>query len=110
MHQLAAGARRNPAGDPIDVLVREGGKALARQEGVSFRTLRRRFRHEGMTVLQARQGRRASMVVNLLQLTDVALGDIALRLGYSGAQSFSKFVHHAFGVPPAILRRQLRKP
>jgi AraC-like DNA-binding protein len=96
------------ADDPLDALVREGGKALARQEGVSFRTLRRRFKDRGMTISQARITRQASMVVNLLQLKDVTLRDVALRLGYSGVSSFTKFVRREFGVPPGILRRQLQ--
>jgi AraC-like DNA-binding protein len=108
MHRFAAGTRSKSADDQLDVLVREGGKALARQEGVSFRTLRRRFKDRGMTISQARLTRQASMVVNLLQLKDVPLRDVALRLGYSGVPSFTKFVRREFGVPPGILRRQLQ--
>ena len=92
----------------FDVLVREGGKGLARQEGVSFRTLRRRFKDRGMTISEARLTRQASMVVNLLQLKDVTLRDVALRLGYSGVPALTKFVRREFGVPPGILRRQLQ--
>ena len=92
----------------FDVLVREGGKGLARQEGVSFRTLRRRFKDRGMTISEARLTRQASMVVNLLQLKDVTLRDVALRLGYSGVPALTKFVRREFGVPPGNLRRQLQ--
>jgi AraC-like DNA-binding protein len=108
MYRFAAGTRNKSADDPLDVLVREGGKALARQQGVSFRTLRRRFKDRGTTISQARLTRKVSMVVNLLQLKDVTLRDLALRLGYSGAPSFTKFVRREFGVPPGILRRQLQ--
>ena len=108
MYRFAAGTRSKSADDPLDVLVREGGKALARQQGVSFRTLRRRFKDRGMTISQARLTRKVSMVVNLLQLKGVTLRDLALRLGYSGAPSFTKFVRREFGVPPGILRRQLQ--
>jgi AraC-like DNA-binding protein len=108
MHRFAAGTHSKLVDDPLDVLVREGGKALARREGVSFRTLRRRFKNRGMTILQARLTRQASMVVNLFQLKDVTLRDVAFRLGYSGAPSFTKFVRREFGVPPGILRRQLQ--
>jgi AraC-like DNA-binding protein len=94
--------------DPFDVLLREGGKALARHEGVSFRTLRRRFKDRGTTLSQARFTRQASLVVNLLQRKNVALRDVAFRLGYSGVPSFTKFVRREFGVPPGVLRRQLQ--
>ena len=108
MYRFVASTRSKSADDPLDVLVREGGKALARQQGVSFRTLRRRFKDRGMTISQARLTRKVSMVVNLLQLKGVTLRDLALRLGYSGAPSFTKFVRREFGVPPGILRRQLQ--
>lgn len=109
MHLFTAGTRRKSAGDLLDALVQEGAKALARREGVSFRTLRRRFKDRGMTISQARLTRQASMVVNLLQLKDITLKDVALRLGYSGAPSFTKFVRREFGVSPGILRRQLQE-
>ncbi len=109
MHRFAANTRDNSVDDPLDVLVREGGKALARRDGVSFRTLRRRFKNRGMTMSQARLTRQASMAVNLLQLKDVNLKDVALRLGYSGAPSFTKFVRREFGVTPGVLRRQLQE-
>jgi AraC-like DNA-binding protein len=109
MHRFAASPRPESLDDPLDVLVREGGKALARREGVSFRTLRRRFKNRGTTISQARLTRQASMAVNLLQLKDVTLKDVALRLGYSGAPAFTKFVRREFGVTPGILRRQLQE-
>jgi AraC-like DNA-binding protein len=49
------------------------------------------------------------MVVNLLQRKDVTLRDVALRLGYSGTPSFTKFVRREFGVPPGLLRRELQE-
>ena len=61
-----------------------------------------------MTISQTRLTSQKSMVVSLLQLKDVTLRDVALRLGYSGAPSFTKFVRREFGVPPGILRRQLQ--
>ena len=103
-----SGTRDKSPDDPFDILIHEGGKALARQEGVSFRTLRRRFKDHGMTISQARLTRQASMVVNLLQLKDVILRDVALQLGYSGVPSFTRFVRREFGVSPGVLRRQLQ--
>jgi AraC-like DNA-binding protein len=61
-----------------------------------------------MTISEARQTRQASMVVNLLQRNDLTLQDVAVRLGYCGVPSFTKFVRREFGVSPGVLRRQLR--
>jgi AraC-like DNA-binding protein len=96
-------------GDPVDILVREGAKALARREGVSFRTLRRRFKDGGVTVFQARITRRASMVVNLLQDKHADLHYVSRTLGYSSVSAFAKFVRREFGVTPATLQRELSR-
>lgn len=94
--------------EPLDVLVREGGKALARREGSSLRTLRRRFERGGVTLSEARLIRRCCMVINILQLKGVALRDVARLLGYSGAPALTRFVRREFGVPPGVLRQQLQ--
>jgi len=95
--------------DPVGILVREGGKTLARREGVSFRTLRRRFKNRGVTVTQARMTRQASMVVNLLQREHADLRYVARALGYSSVSAFAKFVRREFGMTPATLRRELSR-
>jgi AraC-like DNA-binding protein len=104
-----AGGTRGSTQDPLEVLVREGAKGLARHEGTSLRTLRRQFKISGMTLLEARLTRQASMVVNLLQQTDATLRDVALQLGYAGVPSLTKFVRREFGVTPGKLRRQLQE-
>lgn len=100
--------RRDRAGvDQLELLVREGAKVLARQEGVSLRTLRRRFKDRGLTLAQARLTRKAAMAVNLFQTRTLSLRDIALQLGYSGTSSLGRFIRREFGVSPDGLRRQL---
>jgi AraC-like DNA-binding protein len=95
------------AADQLDVLVSEGAKALARQEGVSLRTLRRRFKDRGLTLAQARLTRKAAMAVNLFQGKTFNLREVAFQLGYSGPSSLCRFIRREFGVSPHILRRQL---
>lgn len=107
MRQSIEGTRGKSADDQLDILVREGAKALARQEGVSLRTLRRRFKERGLTLAQARLTRKAAMAVNLFQVSTSSLRGVALQLGYAGTSSFGKFVRREFGVSPGILRRQL---
>ena len=107
MRQSTEGTRGKSADDPFDILVRKGAKVLARQEGVSLRTLRRRFKDRGLTLAQARLTRKAAMAVNLLQTKALSLRDVALQLGYSGTSSLGRFIRREFGVSSDILRRQL---
>ena len=107
MRQSTEGTFVKAADNQLNILVREGAKVLARHEGVSLRTLRRRFKERGLSLVQARLTRKAAMAVNLLQRNSSGLKDVALQLGYSGTQSFAKFVHREFGVSPGALRHQL---
>jgi AraC-like DNA-binding protein len=88
-------------------LLSRGSKGLARQTGVSVRTLRRRFRRGGVTLRELTLAKRAAVVLNLMQ-RGLSLTGIAARVGLSGSPALGRFVRREFGVTPAALAAQLQ--
>ena len=90
-------------------LLAGGSKGLARRSGVSVRTLRRRLRRGDVTLRELMLAKRASVVLNLMQ-HGVPLSGIAGRVGLSGPPALGRFVRREFGMTPANLAAQLRRP
>jgi AraC-like DNA-binding protein len=85
-----------------------GSKALARQAGVSRRTLRRQFRRSGTTLREIVIAKRAAVVLNLLQ-AGLPLRMVAVGAGLSSSPSLVRFVKREFGTTPARLAAQLAR-
>lgn len=85
-----------------------GSKGLARQSGVSVRTLRRHLRRSDITLRELMLAKRASVVLNLMQ-RGLPLSRIAGRVGLSGLPALGRFVRREFGMTPAKLAAQLRQ-
>lgn len=89
-------------------LLLDGSKALARQAGVSRRTLRRQFRRGGSTLREITLAKRAAVVLNLLQ-AGLPLRKVAGGAGLSSSPSLVRFVKREFGTTPARLAAQLAR-
>ena len=83
-----------------------GSKAVARQAGVSVRTLRRQVRGGGTTLREIVLAKRAAVVLNLLQAR-VPLRMVAAGAGLSSSSSLVRFVKREFGTTPARLAADL---
>lgn len=78
--------------------------------GVSSRTLLRRFRSEAATTplayLQRSRVRRAQ---RLLETTDLAVGQVCTRVGYTDAGTFGRLFRRDVGMTPAEYRRRFAR-
>ncbi|WP_424213844.1 GlxA family transcriptional regulator [Streptomyces sp. BI20] len=82
---------------------------LARREGVSVRTLTRRFREEaGTSPGQWLTGQRVDRARHLLETTDWPMERVAREAGFGTAQSLRKHLTAVLGVPPTAYRRTFR--
>ena len=82
---------------------------LAVRLGVSQRTLARRFRRAtGSSPLAFWQQRRVRLAKELLEKTNLTLGEIAYRVGYQDAGHFSRLFERELSVPPSDYRQTVR--
>lgn len=80
---------------------------LARLAGLSSARLHARFIAEAaMTPMDYIRQRRLLQARKLLKATDLAIGEIASRVGYSSQSAFSAALLKAFGRTPGALRRE----
>jgi AraC-like DNA-binding protein len=77
--------------------------AIARELGLSIRTLKRRLADEGVSYTSLLEERRRLLAVELLS-TDRGVGEIAERLGYSDATSFTRAFRRWTGKSPRAFR------
>jgi transcriptional regulator GlxA family with amidase domain len=78
---------------------------LARQVGLSSRTLARRFQDAvGQTPQVHMQQRRVDTAQRLLETTDTAIDTIRRRAGYSDPSSFRRLFRHYTGLSPSEYR------
>lgn len=101
-----------PASDRVlELLLARMGHAatdqdsIAREMGMSHRTLRRRLDDEGRTFLQLAELARRNIGHALLIRTELPLIEIAMRLGYSDHTAFSRAFSRWFGMSPRALRK-----
>jgi AraC family transcriptional regulator of adaptative response / DNA-3-methyladenine glycosylase II len=94
-------------------LIRDGGldargvEALAERLGVGSRQLSRLFhRHVGASPLQLAQTMRVQKAKRLLDTTDLAMTEIALRAGFRSLRRFNAVFRETYGRPPSEIRRR----
>lgn len=81
-------------------------EAIARQMGVSERTLRRQLSDEGVTFRKILEDCRMRSAAHYLRRTgDIPLSEIALRLGYSDQSNFTRAFSRWSGLAPQAWRR-----
>ena len=79
--------------------------------GISARHLRRLFKETtDQTIYQYSRDVWAAKAKTMLSDTRVPVKEIASRLGFSDASSFSMAFRRATGEPPKVFRQQFRKP
>ena len=79
---------------------------LARLSGLSVARFHARFLDEtGQTPMEYVRSRRLQLARQLLQGSNLAIGEIAARVGYSSQSAFSAALSRYFGVNPRQLRR-----
>lgn len=78
--------------------------AAARRLGLSARSLDRRLAEEGTTFARERDAVRFVMACELLALTDLSVGDIALALSYATHSAFVRSFKRWSGLSPSIWR------
>jgi AraC-like DNA-binding protein len=84
--------------------------AVADRLGVNARTLRRRLAAEGTSFERLGGEVRFAVARELLDLTDLPVGDIALAVGAASPAVFSASFRKSAGQSPAAWRRQRRAP
>ena len=83
--------------------------ALAQRHGVGVRTLDRRFRHAtGSSPRNYWQQRRVRLAKELLEKTNLTIGEIAYRVGYQDAGYFSRLFQREMSVAPFEYRQTVR--
>lgn len=90
------------------LFVVEGPKAVASRRRISVRTLLRKFRDGGRSLVRVRQECRADVVATLLE-GGVPVGEVARAVGLSGPQALARFARACFGLAPTQLRDLLRR-
>ncbi|MFW9269956.1 helix-turn-helix transcriptional regulator [Pseudomonas sp. NR3] len=79
---------------------------LAQVAGLSSARLHARFVAEcGQTPMEYIRSRRLHKALELLRDSQLAIGEIAHRVGYSSQSAFAAAVQREFGVPPGKLRQ-----
>ncbi|MCC6710212.1 MAG: helix-turn-helix domain-containing protein [Gammaproteobacteria bacterium] len=82
---------------------------LAARLGVSVRTLDRRFRRaSGASPRAFWQQRRVRLAKELLEKTNLTIGEIAYRVGYQDAGHFARLFERELSVPPSEYRQTVR--
>ncbi len=90
-------------GEPLDVA------AMSRHAGVSPRTFARRFRAEtGTTPLQWLLAQRVLEARRLLEATDLAIEEVAWRVGFATAASLRDHFRRATATTPTAYRRSFQ--
>jgi len=75
--------------------------------GIAVRTLRRRFEERGLRLADLLEARRRDETLRLLS-GGLPVASIALRLGFSSAQTFARYIRRNFGTTATGLRKRLR--
>lgn len=108
-HSLwAAYLQDGPVGGAIDAFVRRGDFVrfgdLARHDGVSPNTLRRRLYVAQGGFRQMRQSTLVDAALHRLRTSDDSVDAIGVELGYSDGRSFRRFLKSATGLTPQDVR------
>lgn len=85
-------------------------KQLAVRMDMSLSTLRRRLMAESSSYQIIKDDARKALSTELLENSDMAIGDIAQRAGFISQGSFSRFFHQWRGLTPQHYRERHRRP
>lgn len=77
---------------------------VARNVGMSERTLRRRLSDEGISFRALRRTAQLERAADLLACTDASLGEIAVACGFAGASAFGRAWRRSRNEPPSRSR------
>jgi len=88
-------------------ILRFGIRLTAGKWGISERTLRRQYERKGLRLCDLLQERRRDLTLRLLA-GELPVGTVALRLGFSSSQTFSRYLRREFGATARQLRRRFR--
>ena len=88
-------------------LVRFGPRLAACRQGISERTLRRRFEREGMHLAAYTKECRLKLARRFLA-TDLPLTTVSSRLGFSSPQTLARFMRREFGETSTAVRHRLK--
>ena len=119
--QALLASRMNPGGQPVAERVRRFLRVAlsldeatladaARHLALSERSLGRRLAEEGTSYARERDAVRYVMACELLALTDLAVGDIALALSYASHSAFVRSFRRWAGRSPSDWRREMTAP
>jgi len=89
-------------------LLRFGVRLGAGRFGLSERTFRRRFQSRGLRLADLLADRRRALTFRLLSGA-LPVTTVALRLGFSSAQTFARYFWREFGATATELRSRLAK-
>ncbi len=81
---------------------------VARELGMTSRTLQRRLGEAGVTFRGLAEDCRRKQAIHLLAFTEVPLMNVAWTLGYNDLASFSHAFQRWSAIPPSRFRRQIR--
>lgn len=110
--QMASAAARSIAQDVETVLIEmlplgePDQQAIARQLGMSTRSLQRRLASEGQTWKQLLEVTRHKLAMHYLRNTAHSIVDIACLLGYSDSANFTRACRRWEGKTPSVIRRE----
>ena len=93
--------------EALALLVRDGLAGVAKREGMSKRTVRRRLKETGKTTSEVVRTIRIEVALKLLKGTTL-LRTISSQLGYESPRCFSRFVSREFGQTPTEMRKKLQ--
>ncbi len=80
---------------------------VARDLGMSSRTMRRRLADEGSTFAHLLNDQRKESSMAMLRSRELTVDDVASRLGYSNAANFSRAFRQWTGMTPTAYRRRV---
>ncbi|WP_198360945.1 helix-turn-helix transcriptional regulator [Sphingomonas sp. KC8] len=83
---------------------------LARQFSISGATLKRRLADEGASMQQLKERCRHDLAIDLLADESLSFGDIAQRVGFSDATTFSRGFKAWTGISPSAYRQAMASP
>lgn len=81
---------------------------IARELGLSLRTLYRRLAQDGLSYQSIIDGMRRSLAIELLENTHLAIDQVAERVGFADATAFRKVFKKWTGNSPTEFRRRIR--
>jgi AraC-like DNA-binding protein len=111
---------RLPQGDPVPQVMQlvrahlaDAGfdlEQVARELGVGARTLQRRLQDAGVSFSGLRDQIRAETALVLIRRADLAIDEVAARLGYAERSNFTHAFSRWTGMTPGAFRRRLTGP